>query len=209
MSKVKSQDLVRENFIHIVDNEYRSARKINKEAKKMTCDCFLTQAEIERGEMDCGESCFNRMLLIECSPKCAVGNRCTNQRFQKHENSSCNIFKTEKKGYGLIATSDIPAGAFIMEYVGEVLNSEQFEKRANYYSKQINSGHYFMTLSSDYTIDATRKGNLARFINHSCDPNAETQKWTVNGEIRIGLFSKCPIMVDEEITFDYKFQRYG
>lgn len=211
--ELEKEKIDRENgmklFIHIADNEYRSERTISKEAKKMTCDCFMTQFEIERGEMGCGDDCLNRMLLIECSPKCIVGDRCTNRRFQKHQNSPCNIFKTEKKGYGLIATSFIPAGVFIMEYVGEVLNSKQFEKRANDYSKLMNAHYYFMALSSDCVIDATKKGNISRFINHSCDPNAETQKWTVNGELRIGFFSKKPIMPDEEITFDYQFQRYG
>lgn len=211
--ELEREKINRENgmklFIAITDNEYRSERTISKEAKKMTCDCFLTSSEIERGEMGCGDDCLNRMLLIECGQKCVVGDRCTNRRFQKHENSSCTIFKTEKKGYGLIATSYIPAGVFIMEYVGEVLNSKQFEKRASDYSKLMNAHYYFMALSSDCVIDATKKGNISRFINHSCDPNAETQKWTVNGELRIGFFSKKPIMPDEEITFDYQFQRYG
>lgn len=66
-----------------------------------------------------------------------------------------------------------------------------------------------MSLRSDAVIDATQKGNISRFINHSCDPNAETQKWTVNGELRIGFFSKKTILKGEEITFDYQFQRYG
>lgn len=195
-------------FAQIVDNEYRSERTISKEAKKMSCDCFLTPSEIERGELGCGEDCLNRMLLIECGPKCTVADRCTNKRFQKHENADCTIFKTEKKGYGLMATSYIPAGTFVMEYVGEVLNSKQFEKRVGEYSDKVEH-YYFMALSSDCVIDATKKGNISRFINHSCDPNAETQKWTVNGELRIGFFSKKPIMLDEEITFDYQFQRYG
>jgi SET domain-containing protein len=42
-------------------------------------------------------------------------------------------------------------------------------------------------------IDAGPKGNLARFINHSCDPKLETQKWLVNGDIRIGLFAVMDI----------------
>lgn len=197
------------SFIQIVDNEYRSERIISKEAKKMLCDCFLTQSETERGELGCGDDCLNRMLLIECGPKCTVGERCTNKRFQKHKNADCTIFKTEKKGYGLIAGSYIPAGTFIMEYVGEVLNSKQFDKRATEYSKLMNAHYYFMALSSDCVIDATKRGNISRFINHSCEPNAETQKWTVNGELRIGFFSTQAIMPDEEITFDYQFQRYG
>jgi len=36
-----------------------------------------------------------------------------------------------------------------------------------------------MALSSEYFIDASSKGNISRFINHSCDPNAETQKVTI------------------------------
>lgn len=66
-----------------------------------------------------------------------------------------------------------------------------------------------MTLSDDYVIDATKRGNIARFINHSCYPNSETQKWIVNGERRIGIFSKQDIMCDEEITFDYQLELYG
>lgn len=212
-AEVEQERVDRENgmklFAQIVDNEYRSERTISKEAKKMACDCFLTQSEMERGELGCGDDCLNRMLLIECGPKCVVGDRCTNKRFQKHENAQCTIFKTEKKGYGLVATAYIPGGTFVMEYVGEVLNSKQFEKRASDYSKRMNAHYYFMALSSDCVIDATKKGNISRFINHSCDPNAETQKWTINGELRIGFFSKKPIFPDEEITFDYQFQRYG
>ena len=38
-------------------------------------------------------------------------------------------------------------------------------------------------------IDAGPKGNNARFMNHSCDPNCITQKWSVNGDTRVGLFA--------------------
>jgi hypothetical protein len=58
-------------------------------------------------------------------------------------------------------------------------------------------------------LDASQKGNLSRFINHSCAANAETQKWVVAGEIRIGLFARERIDVDTEITFDYQYERYG
>lgn len=196
-------------FEQIIDNEFKSERIISKEAKRMTCDCFLTAAEIERGEFGCGEDCLNRLLMIECGSRCVVGQRCTNKRFQKHQNSDCTIFKTEKKGFGLSANSFIAAGDFIMEYVGEVLNSQQFEHRANEYSLDQNKHYYFMALRSDCVIDATARGNISRFINHSCDPNAETQKWTVNGELRIGFFSTKDILPGQEITFDYQFQRYG
>jgi histone-lysine N-methyltransferase SETD2 len=175
----------------------------------MNCDCFLTHDEIERGELGCGEDCLNRMLMIECGSRCTVGDRCTNKRFQKYEYANCQVFRTEKKGFGIQAASVIHPGDFIMEYVGEVLNGDQFDKRAEDYSKEKNKHYYFMALRSDAIIDATTKGNISRFINHSCDPNAETQKWTVNGELRIGFFSTRTILPGEEITFDYQFQRYG
>lgn len=43
-------------------------------------------------------------------------------------------------------------------------------------------------------IDAGPKGNLSRFMNHSCAPNCETQKWTANGDVRVGLFAIYDIL---------------
>lgn len=45
----------------------------------------------------------------------------------------------------------------------------------------------------DRIIDAGPKGNYSRFMNHSCQPNCETLKWTVNGDTRVGLFAVCDI----------------
>lgn len=53
-------------------------------------------------------------------------------------------------------------------------------------------------------IDATVKGGLARFINHSCEPNCATQKWLVDGELRVGIFAKKRILAGAEITYDYQ-----
>ena len=45
----------------------------------------------------------------------------------------------------------------------------------------------------NYMIDAGRHGNLARFINHSCAPNASTECWSVNSQKRIGIFANQDI----------------
>ena len=63
-----------------------------------------------------------------------------------------------------------------MEYVGEVLDYREFKKRTKKYDTDDKIHHYFMALNADQIIDATRKGSISRFINHSCDPNSETQK---------------------------------
>lgn len=63
-----------------------------------------------------------------------------------------------------------------MEYVGEVFDQREFRRRRKDYGKDGTAHFYFMALKADQFIDATRKGNISRFVNHSCDPNAETQK---------------------------------
>lgn len=63
-----------------------------------------------------------------------------------------------------------------MEYVGELLDFEEFVRRTKEYSKTGQEHHYFMALNADEVVDATLKGSTSRFINHSCDPNCETQK---------------------------------
>lgn len=96
-----------------------------------------------------------------------------------------------------------------MEYVGEVLNRRQFQERVRLAEEKQQRHFYFMTIKNGKIIDASVKGNLARFMNHSCNPNCETQKWTVNGRLRVGLFAKRHIKADSELTFDYKFVRFG
>lgn len=65
-----------------------------------------------------------------------------------------------------------------------------------------------MKISSKEVIDPTYKGNMARFINHSCAPNCITEKWNVLGETCVGIFSLRDIQEDEELNFDYKFDAY-
>lgn len=50
---------------------------------------------------------------------------------------------------------------------------------------------------------------MARFMNHSCEPNCETQKWTVFGDIRVGLFAIKDIPEGEEVTFNYNLECIG
>ncbi|KAF0991659.1 hypothetical protein HZS_3163 [Henneguya salminicola] len=66
-----------------------------------------------------------------------------------------------------------------------------------------------MALNSKSFIDATLIGGVARFINHSCSPNLASRKWSVGGYTRIGFFALCDISTESELTFDYKFERFG
>ena len=99
-------------------------------------------------------------------------------------------------------------GEFIVEYMGEVIREEEFERRMiDDYSKM--QHQYGLYLQSGLIIDGYRMGNIARFVNHSCEPNCEMQKWNVNGLYRMCLFSKYHIPAGTEITFDYNFKSYN
>ncbi|KAK4826630.1 hypothetical protein QYF61_010558 [Mycteria americana] len=142
------------------------------------------------------------------------------------------VFLTLKKAIGLTAISNIfyccieymrlihrkirgrvlialESNTFVLEYCGEVLDHKEFKARVKEYARNKNIHYYFMALKNDEIIDATQKGNCSRFMNHSCEPNCETQKWTVNGQLRVGFFTTKLVPSGSELTFDYQFQRYG
>lgn len=77
----------------------------------------------------------------------------------------------------------------MIEYIGEVLEEEEYMRRKGHYIASGQRHYYFMNIGNGEVIDACRMGNQARFINHSCEPNCETQKWNVRGELAIGLFT--------------------
>lgn len=65
--------------------------------------------------------------------------------------------------------------------------------------KECEKHKYVMDLGEGEVIDASQRGSILRFVNHSCGPNAETQKWTVQGTRRIGLFALHDIDKGEEV----------
>ena len=179
-------------------------RNMYNDDETMVCGCSRDQ------KVPCGEGCINRELFQECSEVyCPHGSRCTNRRFQLKQYAPLDVLRAGRKGFGLFAKEDLPAGTFLIEYVGEVLEEEEYERRKQFYEKSHQRHYYFMNIGNGETVDATRKGGVGRFINHSCEPNCETQKWTVNGEVTIGLFTKLDVAAGTELTFDYNFQRYG
>ncbi|XP_051505941.1 histone-lysine N-methyltransferase, H3 lysine-36 specific-like [Myxocyprinus asiaticus] len=170
------------------------------------CNCKATD------ENPCGidSECINRMLLYECHPQvCPAGERCQNQCFTKREYTEVEIFRTLSRGWGLRGVSDIKKGAFVNEYVGEVIDEEECRARIKHAQENDICNFYMLTLDKDRIIDAGPKGNQARFMNHSCQPNCETQKWTVNGDTRVGLFALEDIPTGVELTFNYNLECLG
>lgn len=193
-------------WTHISHSVYKHrSRKAQTIDEIMVCQCKPP----EDGSPGCGDGCWNRLLNIECVPgTCPCGDQCSNQRFQKRSYANVGWFRCGKKGFGLQVLENVPCGTFIIEYVGEVLDMKEHNARQQEYAQRGQSHFYFMTLNSNEVIDACVKGNLGRYINHSCNPNCQTEKWTVNGEVCIGFFAVRDLIKGEEVTFDYNYVRF-
>lgn len=92
------------------------------------------------------------------------------------------------KGFGVVSLEDINSGEFIIEYVGELINGKETERRLRK-RKPGDEHFYFLNVSRDLNIDSGPRGNLARFMNHSCGPNCIAYVWSVRGNERVGIFA--------------------
>lgn len=117
----------------------------------------------------------------------------------------CEVRGSRIHGRGVYATEDIPSGEKIIEYVGELIDKKESERRAlAQHAKALESGDaavYIFTLTEKLDIDGDVPWNTARLINHSCDPNCEA--W-IHGK-RIFIHALRNITAGEELTFDYAF----
>ncbi len=71
--------------------------------------------------------------------------------------------------WGLFAQENIGTDEMVIEYVGQVVRPVLSDVREMRYEKQGIGSSYLFRIDTDYVVDATKVGNLARFINHSCD----------------------------------------
>jgi SET domain-containing protein len=101
------------------------------------------------------------------------------------------VIRRTATGLGLFAVRSIPAGKRIIEYTGRLVTNEEVERRK--------TGKYFFGVDDKYSIDGTPRTNVARYINHSCRPNAAA---FVTGR-RVWIWSKRAIKPGEEITYNY------
>lgn len=100
------------------------------------------------------------------------------------------IVKKASAGLGLFATEVIKKGTTIIEYTGERITVDEANRRG---------GQYLFEVTDRLTIDGKGRKNTARYINHSCRPNAEAE----NRKNRIFIVAKRTIQPGEEITYDY------
>jgi histone-lysine N-methyltransferase SETD1 len=92
-------------------------------------------------------------------------------------------------GWGLYADENIAINELIIEYVGEKVRQKVADMREIRYEKQGVGSSYLFRMMDDEIVDATKKGGIARFINHSCDPNCTAKIIKVEGTPRIVIYA--------------------
>uniref|UniRef100_H2Y6N6 Uncharacterized protein n=1 Tax=Ciona savignyi TaxID=51511 RepID=H2Y6N6_CIOSA len=142
-------------------------------------------------------------LVFECNKMCSCSRNCKNRVVQNGIRYRLQIYRTQGMGWGLRALETIPRGAFVCEYVGELLTDDEADQRED--------DSYLFDLENKegeiYCIDARNYGNVSRFINHLCEPNlVPIRVFVGHHDIRfpiLAYFTTRVIQADEELGFDY------
>ncbi|XP_071612448.1 histone-lysine N-methyltransferase SETMAR [Heliangelus exortis] len=148
--------------------------------------------------------------VFECNAMCQCGESCQNRVVQRGLQLRLEVFKTEKKGWGLRTLEFIARGRFVCEYAGEVLGFNEARRRiqaqtskdSNYIiavREHLHSGQILETF-----VDPTYVGNVGRFLNHSCEPNLFMVPVRVDSMVpKLALFAATDISAGEELSYDY------
>jgi uncharacterized protein len=102
-------------------------------------------------------------------------------------------------GKGVFATRKITPGERIIEYKGERIRWTQALRRTQVHDRPL-SHTFFFSLADGRVIDGGSHGNVARFINHSCEPNCEALE---HDDGRVFIYSLQEIETGEELTYNY------
>jgi uncharacterized protein len=108
------------------------------------------------------------------------------------------VRRSRLHGRGVFATRAIAKREAVIEYTGALITQEEADAQCN--DEAMRHHHTFLFAIDDrYVIDGGRGGSDARFINHSCEPNCESQV------VRRRVFIRAlrDILPREELLYDY------
>ncbi|XP_028407441.1 histone-lysine N-methyltransferase SETMAR-like [Dendronephthya gigantea] len=149
--------------------------------------------------------------IFECNRNCGCSATCRNRVTQQGITVRLEIIQTSKRGLGVRTLEPIPKQNFIAEYCGEIISYKEAKRRTASRTGKTES-NYLLVLKEHISegnvlrthIDATDVGNVARFMNHSCQPNMTMFPVRINSPVpRLCLFSSRDIVNGEELTFSY------
>ncbi|XP_064649303.1 histone-lysine N-methyltransferase EHMT2-like [Lineus longissimus] len=206
------------DYLYVMENIETSPMNINRcitSLQSCACedDCSSHVCVCSRNSVRCWYDKeghlikdFNQMeppLLFECNHNCRCWTTCNNRVVQNGITCRLQLFRTRGRGWGVRTLLDIPQGTFLCEYIGEIISDSEADRRED-------DSYLFDLDNKDgetYCIDARKYGNVARFINHLCEPNIVPVKVFIDHQDlrfpRICFFSSREIKAGEELGFDY------
>ena len=108
------------------------------------------------------------------------------------------IRKSNIDNKGLYAGQDIKDHTKIIEYKGKILTKKQVEENSKFDNEK---AIYLFNINKKYDLDGDFKYNIARLINHSCDPNCEV----FGTGLKVWVYAIKDIKKGEELSYDYGF----
>ena len=159
--------------------------------------------------------------VIECADCCRCPQTCSNRVVSRGLCVTLTIFMTrDGRGWGVRAAQSLQRGQFVCEYAGEILSSAESKARrraaaqARDGSSSSSGGNYYIMSVVEHvgklrralttTIDPTSRGNVGRYLNHSCAPNLEVQLVRCGSLVpRVAFFCSRDVAAGEELTFHY------
>lgn len=159
-------------------------------APSLSCGC-------NKGACTSDMECLNRALRVQCGSECTVP-YCSNRRFWK-EDCGNKLFVSSGQRTRKVLKTKIPrkSGEFLCEYAGEVITTKMAQERF-----EESKDPRIIAIGSQLSVDSSNRGNAARFIKHSCNPNCRLEVWSVSGFYRAGVFALLDLSNNVEITVD-------
>ena len=151
------------------------------------------------------------MPNFECNSNCCCPTTCINRLSQQGITTRLEVFQTNNRGLGVRTLEPISKHHFIAEYSGEIISYEEAKRRIAT-KRNTSESNYLLVLKEHISggsvlrthIDATHFGNVARFMNHSCEPNMVMFPVRNNSPVpKLCLFASRNVDAREELTFSY------
>ena len=115
--------------------------------------------------------------IYECNSHCSCPQDCVNRVVQRGRKINMSIFRTSNgRGWGVKTMEPIKPNTFVTEYVGEVVTTEDAERRGELYDQEGRTYLFDLDFNCDdnaFTIDAAHYGNISHFFNHSVSPTKQ------------------------------------
>ncbi|CAM8987959.1 unnamed protein product [Rhodiola kirilowii] len=186
--------------------------------RKFFCEEYPLEFRKDKNALEHCKGHLVRRIIKECWWRCHCSKHCTNRLVQRGITHKLQVFMTSGgKGWGLRTLEDLPKGAFVCEFVGEILTLSELYFRNQ---SSLRNCAYAMLLDAGWAsskeltddkalcLDASVYGNVARFINHRCtDANLVAIPIRVEtpGHLyhRVAFFTSKKVSALEELTRDY------